>query len=123
MKSVLKILFLSNLLFQVIVPGLLFAQDFVVIPKAESSNEALGAKVDQIGNSQANGTVRDRYNTTAQELDGRVGDQLSSGIMSWDTLIDVAAYAVEKLSQLGLVIGALMIIYAGYQYAMSSFDG
>jgi TRAP-type C4-dicarboxylate transport system permease small subunit len=24
---------------------------------------------------------------------------------------------------LGLVIGALMIIYAGYQYAMSSFDG
>ena len=43
--------------------------------------------------------------------------------MTWDTLLDYAAYLVRFLSQVGLFIGAVMIIWAGYQYATAVFSG
>ena len=50
-----------------------------------------------------------------------VGNQLASGIMTRNTLLDYTVYLVRFLSQLGLVIGGLMIIYAGYLYASTIF--
>jgi len=55
-------------------------------------------------------------------MKGQVGDQLASGIMTWDTLLDYVVYVVRFLSQIGLVIGAVMIVYAGYLYATSIFS-
>ncbi|MEI8091155.1 MAG: hypothetical protein WCG98_02665 [bacterium] len=48
---------------------------------------------------------------------------MASGIMTRETLLDYVVYIVRFLSQIGLVIGALMIIYAGYLYATSVFSG
>jgi hypothetical protein len=48
---------------------------------------------------------------------------MATGIMSWKTILDYIVYLVRFLSQIGLVIGALMIIYAGYQYATYIFTG
>ena len=48
---------------------------------------------------------------------------MASGIMTWDTLLDYVVYVVKFLSQIGLLIGAIMIIYAGYMYATEIFGG
>lgn len=42
--------------------------------------------------------------------------------MTRDTLLDYVVYLVRFLSQIGIVIGVVMIIYAGYLYASSIFD-
>jgi len=41
--------------------------------------------------------------------------------MNRNTLIDYFVYVVRFMSQMALLIGACMIIYAGYKYAMASF--
>ena len=51
-----------------------------------------------------------------------VGDQIASGIMTRDTLLDYIVYLVRFLSQIGILIGVIMIIYAGYLYASSIFN-
>ena len=43
--------------------------------------------------------------------------------MTWDTLLDYVVYVVRFLSQIGLLIGAAMVIYAGYLYATSVCSG
>jgi hypothetical protein len=55
-------------------------------------------------------------------MKNKVGDQIASGIMTRDTLLDYVVYLVKFLSQIGIVIGVLMIIYAGYLYASSAFS-
>ena len=42
--------------------------------------------------------------------------------MTWDTILDYIVYLVRFLSQVGIVIGVIMIIYAGYLYATSIFS-
>lgn len=99
-----------------------FAQtsnDFEIIPKASSGNKVENA-VNVVG--QTGGNVRDAYNKQASKLSGSVGDQIASGIMTRDTLLDYIVYLVRFLSQIGIVIGVLMIIYAGYLYASSIFS-
>jgi hypothetical protein len=41
--------------------------------------------------------------------------------MNRNTLIDYFVYVVRFMSQMALLIGAVMVIYAGYSYAMASF--
>lgn len=112
----------------VIISGWVFAadQEFVILPRAESSQADLWSLVDAVwwaktGSQLSWDTVRDRYNQAALQKDGNVWDQLSTGIMTRDTILDAIAYAVRKLSELALLIGWLMIVYAGYQYAMESW--
>lgn len=111
--------------------GQVFAQDleFVVLPRAESSQEELWTLVDQIWWKAptwndpvlvTGSTVRERYNQAAVITDRSIGNQLSTGVLTRDSILDIVAYAVRKLSELALLIGWLMIIYAGYQYAMSA---
>ena len=65
--------------------------------------------------------MRDTYNTQANNMKDSVGNQLASGIMTRNTLLDYTVYLVRFLSQIGLFIGGLMIIYAGYLYATTIF--
>mgnify|MGYP003426113770 FL=1 len=51
-----------------------------------------------------------------------VGDQLASGIMSRDTLLDYLVYLIRFISQIGILIGAVQIIIAGYKYAVAVFN-
>jgi hypothetical protein len=69
------------------------------------------------------GNVIDNYAQEAKKLDGDVSTQIASGVMSRNTILNYAAYIVRFLSQLGLMIGGIMIIYAGYQYTTTVFGG
>ncbi|MCX6824494.1 MAG: hypothetical protein NT085_05215 [candidate division SR1 bacterium] len=119
MKKFLLIIFTLGLL---IAPISSFAQtptDFEIIPKASSGGGVVNA-VNAVG--QTGGGVRDAYNAQAIGMKNKVGDQIASGIMTRDTLLDYIVYLVRFLSQIGIFIGVVMIIYAGYLYASSIFS-
>ncbi len=48
---------------------------------------------------------------------------MASGIMNRDTIFLLLAQLVRVLSNMALVIGAAMIIYAGYLYISSVYTG
>lgn len=66
-------------------------------------------------------SIRDRYSQIADSEERTLWDEMASWIMNRDTLLDYAVYLVKFLSQIGLVVWALMIIYAGYLYATDIF--
>ena len=92
--------------------------DFQIIPQAQDTN-AVQTNVEYVWKQWW--SVRDRYNEKAQSMSGQVGNQLASGIMTRETLLDYVVYLVQFLSQLGLLIWWLMIIYAWYLYATTIF--
>lgn len=94
------------------------SNDFEIVPKADDTSKVEQA-VEVVGSQGWH--VRDTYNQQASSMNGEVGNQLASGIMTRDTLLDYVVYLVRFLSQIGLVIGGLMIIYAGYMYATQIF--
>ena len=94
------------------------ANNFEIIPQADSGGK-VEAAVDAVGSK--GGHVRDTYNDQANQMSGQVGNQLASGIMTWSTLLDYVVYLVRFLSQVGLLIWGLMVIYAGYLYATTIF--
>lgn len=100
------------------------SNNFFIIPEEGSGGRVIDA-VRKVSNGSW--SVWDRYNNQANNLSNSVGDQFASGIMTWDTLIRYVVYLVRFLSQIALVIWAIMIIYAGYIYATgifnSSWDG
>jgi hypothetical protein len=63
----------------------------------------------------------DTYRDTSETL--TLPQQMATGIMNRNTLLDYVVYLIKFVSQIGLVIGALMIILAGYKYATSVFGG
>lgn len=101
------------------------SNNFFIIPEETNTGKVINA-VRNVSNGSW-WTVWDRYNNQADRLSNSVGDQFASGIMTWDTLIRYVVYLVRFLSQIALVIWAIMIIYAGYVYATgiftSSWDG
>ena len=100
------------------------SNNFFIIPDETDDTRVIEAVRDV---SNGEWTVWDRYNTQADQLSSSVGDQFASGIMTRDTLIRYIVYLVRFLSQIALVIWAVMIIYAWYVYATgiftSSWDG
>lgn len=115
-----KTILTTFILWILLLPFFGFAQnDFEIIPKSTNPDKVVDA-VDAVGKTWWN--VRDAYNKNAEKLSWSVGDQLASGIMTRDTLLDYIVYLVRFLSQIGLVIGVIMIIYAGYLYATSIFN-
>lgn len=92
--------------------------NFEIVPQADSGGAVENA-VNAVG--AQGGHVRDTYNTQADNMKDSVGNQLASGIMTRNTLLDYTVYLVRFLSQVGLLIGGLMIIYAGYLYATTIF--
>lgn len=117
MKKTFLAIFTYGLL---LLPLFTFAQsnnDFEIIPEAKTEVETA---VETVG--QSGGNVREQYNQQAEKMENDIGSQLASGIMTRDTLLDYIVYLVRFLSQIGLVIGVVMIIYAGYLYASSIFS-
>jgi len=70
-------------------------------------------------------SVWEQYKDIAHDRDGErrtLWDKLASGIINWDTLLDYVVYLIKFISQLWLLVGAVMIVYAGYMYASSVFS-
>lgn len=65
------------------------------------------------------GTVLDRYNNAASWLQqkGDIGAAFETWVFNRNIIISYIAYLLRFISQIGLLIGAIMILYAGYQYA------
>ena len=59
------------------------------------------------------------YTDEAAQL--TTSQQIASWIMNWDTLLNYVVYLMRFLNQIGILIGAIMILYAGYLYATSVF--
>ena len=112
--------------------GLFFsvqAQEFHIIPELDKPKQ-VKADVKSVGDVYKKGSesdsVWDRYKELSNGKGSEkrtLGDKLASWIMSWDTLLDYVVYLIRFLSQIGLLIGAVMIIYAGYQYATTIMWG
>lgn len=93
-----------------------------ILPKAEWSISEIN---DRITKNEDGQHVRDTYNDIASNAlawPDKVDEQIASGVMTRDTIIDYGVLLLKFLSQIGLLIGGLMIIFAGYKYIMSVFS-
>ena len=74
----------------------------------------------------SNDDIRDIYNQQADTLGAQEGGtalQVASGVMNRDTIINYAIMVLRFLSQLGLLIWWLMIVYTGWKYIMAVITG
>jgi len=117
MKKILIWLFVLCSIYSTL--GIASTADFEIIPKADWD---IGAVVNTIWSWWA---VRDLYDTKAQEYqkNKNLGDAFASGVFTRSLVLDYVVYVVQFLSQIGLLMWAIMIIYAGYIYASSVFTG
>ena len=94
-----------------------------IIPESSVESSQIRDDILKVGNPEKGGTVIDRYNQKAEEITKSedIWRSMQTWIMNWDTLINYVVYLMRFLSQLGLLIGGLMVLYAGYQYATTIF--
>lgn len=106
-----------------------FAADSLqIIPEAKDPT-TVWSQVDCVAwNSTGckKGSVRDRYNAQAQKYDKAKNwpdtwASFATGIFSWDTIIEYIVYIVKFISQIWILVGVVMIVYAGYKYATAVF--
>lgn len=93
-----------------------------ILPRAEWNMAEINQKI--INNTEGK-SVRDIYNKIAKDdlaWPDKVDEQIASGVMTWDTIIDYGVLLLKFLSQIWLLIWWLMIVFAGYKYVMSVFS-
>ena len=90
------------------------AQNLEIIPSVD--NNKIGEAQDRIITWDSE-TVRDKYRKEAKGLSTE--EQIVSGIMTRDTILNYGVVLLKFLSQAGLAVGWLMFIYTGYKYIMS----
>ncbi len=88
--------------------------DFSIIPKSE------GLEWDVYDTVTKWWWVWDAYNKKADELE--LADQINSGIINWDTLLNYIVYLAKFLGQLGLLIATFVLIYIWYDKAMQVYS-
>lgn len=98
---------------------------FVLIPEAESKENAANT-VDLLANPAGDGKrFWKAYNAYGdmftEEKD--LGGSLASGVVTRDTILLMLIQVVKFIANMALVVGAAMIIYAGYIYVMSVYAG
>ncbi|RKW19815.1 hypothetical protein D8B45_08340 [Candidatus Gracilibacteria bacterium] len=94
-----------------------------IIPQTSYTKQDTSNIIKNIGDIEQGGTVLERYSGAAAELEqkGDLGAAFETGVFSWNIVISYLVYLLRFISQLGLLIGAVMILYAGYQYATFIF--
>lgn len=94
--------------------------EFQVIPEKEKDS-AWQSNVVELGKKETSWKFWTVYNQKADSM--KLGGRFASGIFNWDSILDYAAYLVKFIANLALVIGSLMVIYAGYLYVTSMYMG
>lgn len=109
--------------------------DFYIIPEAKGGMSGAADHVKWVLDCTAQWptggvgytSVWECYNKQRKKIDewwGNVlGYQLATGIISREWVLFYIAYLIRFLVQLGIVAGAVMIIYTGYKYALSAING
>lgn len=124
-----KIILLFSLSLLMIAPAFatnatLEQNDFHIIPEASDSGGSGAAKiVSAVADTTDGKNVLDNYEKEYQKIKGDVGMQMKTGVMGRSTILDYIVYLVRFLSQVGILIGGVMIIYAGYLYGSNIFAG
>jgi len=134
LENMKRYFFIVTLVISIFWFGVSFAQDvdFSILPEKIDDEQIMKdvTAVWDVHNKDIDindeyDSVWDKYKEIAHDKDGErrtLWDKLASGIINWDTLLDYVVYLIKFLSQLWLLIGAIMIIYAGYMYASSVFS-
>jgi len=96
--------------------------DFQIIPSSQTWAEKAGEIVKQIMQSKE---VIKEYTNQAAKLAEQwdIWTAFVTWVFNWDLIFLYLKYLIKFLSQLWMVIWALMIIYAGYLYASGIFFG
>lgn len=96
--------------------------DLHIIPESQSSNQELDQKVKEIAKKP--GQVIETYNQQAEDLSKKwdLGSAFATWIFNRDLILLYIAYLVQFLSQLGMLIWWVMVVYAGYLYAGTIFE-
>jgi hypothetical protein len=90
-----------------------------IVPKVDQGTLwSINSAIQDPNNSKH---VWDIYNDQASWLN--TAEQIASGVMDRDTILDYGVYILQFLSQAWLLVGALMFIYTGYKYIMSVITG
>ena len=92
--------------------------DFVIIPEASWK---VGEITENI--SKEWWKVWEKYNKEYSGIKNDLWAQFATGVFWWDSILLFIKYLIKFLSQVGMVIGALMIIYSGYIYANAVWTG
>lgn len=110
-----KLLLILSCIFMVSYPVYAQQSSLEIIPGV-SRWDSPAEIVETIGSSGWH--VRDQYKKYTQSEDLSLWEQFATGVMTWDTLLDYSAYIFQFLSQLALLVWAVMIIFFGYKYAI-----
>lgn len=103
---------------------------FVLIPAAKDTYETT---VDKLTTPTKEKKFRKDYNAygdklanddvTAKRFWCDLGAMLSSGVVTRDTLLCLIVRLVKFITNMALVVGSAMIIYAGYLYVVAAISG
>ncbi len=90
-----------------------------------SNSTSSQSPTDVVNNIVTSDDVIEEYNNQAEKLEKSwdIWTAFATGVFSWNLILLYIKYLIKFLSQIGLVIGALMIIYAWYLYASAVFAG
>ncbi len=94
--------------------------EFQIIPKKEEDT-TWKANVEELGKKETSGKFWTVYNKKADSM--KLWWRFASGIFNRDSILDYAAYLVKFVANIALVVGSLMVIYAGYLYVTSMYMG
>lgn len=105
-----KVLGMFAILFTAISWFALADDDVSIIPKWDTTNAA--QKVEQVSSG---GKVWKNYRDIVENDNLSLWDQLASGIMSRDTILDYCVYLAKFLWEVALLIWAVAIIFLWYK--------
>lgn len=108
MKKIIKLLIVLTCFIWAI-SSINFADDISIIP--EWSTDNAWQKVKEVS---VWWQVWKNYRDIVNSWNLSLWDKFASGIMSRDTILDYVVYLIEFLSWIGLLIGAVAIIYVWY---------
>lgn len=98
---------------------------FVLIPEEKNPGTApntVNLLSDPAGEGKKFWSSYEKYgNLFTEEED--LGGSLASGVVTWDTILLMLIQVVKFIANMALVVGAAMVIYAGYIYVMAVYAG
>ena len=66
-------------------------------------------------------SVMERYQTIAGSDKYSLEEKMAAWVINWDSILEYLIYLIRFISQVWILIGAVMILYAWYCYAVAIF--
>ncbi|HMY80609.1 MAG TPA: hypothetical protein PK048_02075 [Candidatus Absconditabacterales bacterium] len=104
-----------------------YGADFQLVPAVDDSQtQQLDQATKNLTELKPGENFWDKYNQEQAKIAGnkkvsQLAACVRTGICGREVILDLGVYILRFIMQLALVIGALMIIKSGYEYAMTAF--